>query len=75
MKPKPQHRPTEDIIFDANLKEFAHRIGIICALEAGEKIAAEEAYKQIKSLYKELKKSKKALRIGNSNEDADLPPS
>jgi hypothetical protein len=50
-----------DIIFDANLQEFSDRVAIICALENGGKISPEEAYKQIKELWKEMKVSKKNL--------------
>jgi hypothetical protein len=50
-----------DIIFDANLQEFSDRVAIICALENGGKISPEEAYKQIKELWKEMKASKKNL--------------
>jgi sigma54-dependent transcription regulator len=50
-----------DIIFDANLQEFSARVAIICALENGGKISPEEAYKQIKELWKEMKASKKNL--------------
>jgi hypothetical protein len=50
-----------DIIFDANLQEFSDRVAIICALENGGNISPEEAYKQIKELWKEMKASKKNL--------------
>ncbi len=49
------------IIFDANLQEFSDRVAIICALENGGKISPEEAYKQIKELWKEMKAFKKNL--------------
>jgi len=51
----------EEVIFDANLQEFAIRIALTCGLESNGKISPEEAYKRIKDLYKELKKSKKNL--------------
>lgn len=49
------------LMFDSNLQEFSQRISFISALESNGKISGEEAYKQIKSLWKQLKKAKKAL--------------
>ena len=54
----------ENLIFNANLQEFAHKISYICALETNGKIPPEIAYEKIKSLWKELKQSKKELKIG-----------
>jgi hypothetical protein len=54
----------EDMIFDANLREFADRVGIICGLEQGGHLSAVEAYGQIREIWKGLKRSKKNLRIG-----------
>jgi hypothetical protein len=51
----------EKLIFNANLQEFAQRIGIICGLETGGKITSEEAYREIKKLWKALKESWKNL--------------
>ena len=51
----------ENLTFNANLQEFAQRIGLICSLETGGKISPEDAYEQIKELWKELKRSKKNL--------------
>jgi len=39
-------------------------VSYICNLETGGKLPPEEAYKQIKLLWKELKQSKKELKIG-----------
>ncbi|MBE9103357.1 DUF7219 family protein [Vacuolonema iberomarrocanum] len=50
-----------NVAFNANLQEFAQKIGYICNLETGGKISSEDAYDQIKDLWKNLKKSKKAL--------------
>ncbi len=50
-----------NIIFDANLQEFAQRISLICALESGGKISQPEAYQQIKELWTGLRDSKKNL--------------
>lgn len=54
----------ENLVFDANLQEFAQKIGYITALETSGKLSPDEAYKQIKALWKQLKRSKKELGIG-----------
>ncbi len=51
----------QNLVFNANLQEFASRVGIICGLETGGKITSEEAYQQIKQLWKSLKESWKNL--------------
>lgn len=51
----------EEIDFDETLQEFGAQVGIICALESGQKIPPKEAYKQIKSLFKQLKTAKRAV--------------
>jgi len=58
----------QNLMFDANLQEFAQRIGIICALENGGKISPQEAYTQIKIIWKELKASKRNL-LDDPDED------
>ena len=58
----PDHEPSpEERVFDANLQEFAARIGNVCGLEAGGKITPDEAYTRIKKLWKQLKHSRKSL--------------
>ena len=52
-----------NLVFNSNLQEFAQKISYICALETGGKLPPKIAYKQIKSLWKELKRSKKELDI------------
>ncbi|MEL6397809.1 MAG: hypothetical protein AAFR26_01845 [Cyanobacteria bacterium J06626_4] len=55
-------KPTlPNLTFNANLQEFAQRISYICNLETGGKISSEEAYTEIKRLWKQLKASKKNL--------------
>ncbi len=56
----------ENLVFNSNLQEFAQKISYVCNLETSGKLAPEQAYKQIKSLWKELKKSKKELGIGRN---------
>ncbi|MBV8887985.1 MAG: hypothetical protein JO235_28860 [Chroococcidiopsidaceae cyanobacterium CP_BM_RX_35] len=54
----------ENLIFNANLQEFAQQVSYIANLETGGKLFAEEAYKQIKQAWKQLKSSKQQLGIG-----------
>ncbi|MDJ0518055.1 MAG: hypothetical protein QNJ74_18000 [Trichodesmium sp. MO_231.B1] len=60
----------ENLVFNANLQEFAQQVSIICGLETGGKISPEEAYFKIKDLWKQLKKSKKNLGIGEDSGDS-----
>ncbi|MBV6621967.1 MAG: hypothetical protein KI793_03270 [Rivularia sp. (in: Bacteria)] len=57
-----QFKP-ENLVFNANLQEFAQKVGYIVNLQTSGKITSEEAYKQIKALWKKLKSSKKELGI------------
>jgi hypothetical protein len=66
----------ENLVFNSNLQEFAQKVSFICNLETGGKLPPEKAYKQIKNLWKELKRSKKELGIGqetfrNENDEQD----
>jgi hypothetical protein len=54
----------ENLVFNANLQEFTQKISYICSLETSGKLTPEESYKQIKNLWKDLKRSKKQLGIG-----------
>jgi hypothetical protein len=56
----------EQLVFNANLQEFAQRVSYICNLETGGKLTPEEAFTEIKNLWKQLKRSKKQLGIGQS---------
>jgi len=58
----------EQLIFDANLQEFAQRVSLICSLEAGGKLSQSEAYQKIRTLWKELKASRKNLGIPKHTE-------
>ena len=53
----------ENLAFDANLQEFSQKVNYICNLEINGKLPPYEAYKKIKSLWKQLKRSKKQLGI------------
>lgn len=59
----------QTLAFNANLQEFAQRVSYVCGLETGGKIPPEEAYEQIRSLWKDLKQSKKNLQIGDKPDD------
>ncbi|WP_299493204.1 hypothetical protein [Acaryochloris sp. IP29b_bin.137] len=58
-----------NLAFNANLQEFAHQVNFICALETSGKISSLQAYNDIKGLWKQLKKSKKNLRIGQKESE------
>jgi|GEM_PF-383446 len=60
----------EKLVFNANLQEFAQQVNIICSLETSGKISTEDAYKKIKALWKQLKRSKQELGIGKRSEGA-----
>ncbi len=55
----------ENLIFNANLQEFAQKVGYITSLETSGKISPQEAYSQVKLLWKQLKHSKKELNISD----------
>ncbi len=57
----------ENLVFNANLQEFAQRVSYISCLETNGKLSPEESYEQIKRLWKELKQSHKQLGIGKSS--------
>ncbi|MBD0387589.1 MAG: hypothetical protein ICV54_13965 [Nostoc sp. C3-bin3] len=59
----------ENLVFNANLQEFAQKVGYITSLETSGKLETEDAYKQIKALWKQLKRSKKALFIGEEPQE------
>ncbi|MEA5578042.1 hypothetical protein [Anabaena sp. UHCC 0451] len=72
------HVQPENLVFNANLQEFAQKVSYICNLETGGKLPPDEAYEQIKMLWKQLKRSRKQLRIGeepfqdnDSNDEGD----
>lgn len=55
--------------FERALARFGDKVGLIASLEISDKITPEEAYQQIKSLYKELKKLRKKERTSNIQTD------
>jgi hypothetical protein len=48
----------ERLMFHQNLESFAERVGLIVALQGNGKISQEDAYAQIKGIWKNLKQSK-----------------
>jgi hypothetical protein len=63
----------ENLVFNANLQEFAQKVSYLCAMETGGKITADQAYKEIKTMYRELKKTRKSLGIGKKKPDDPTP--
>jgi hypothetical protein len=61
----------ENLVFNANLQEFAQRVTYISCLETNGKISPEESFESIKALWKELKSSRKQLGIGKSSPRQD----
>ncbi|MHC5934656.1 DUF7219 family protein [Nostoc sp.] len=55
----------KNLVFNANLQEFAQRISYITSLETGGKLSPEEAFSQIEALWKQLERSKNKLGIGS----------
>lgn len=56
----------ENLVFNANLQEFAQKVTYISNLETNGKISPDVAYQRVKKLWKELKHSKKELGIGKN---------
>jgi hypothetical protein len=56
----------QNLVFNANLQEFAQKVGYISSLETAGKLTPEESYRQIKALWQSLKSSKKQLGIGKN---------
>ena len=60
---------SKNIIFNANLQEFSQRVSYTCALETNGKLSPNQAYRNIKSSWKQLKRAKKQLGIGKSTSE------
>jgi hypothetical protein len=48
-------------VFHQNLESFAERVGLIVALQSNGKLTQEQAYDQIRTIWKKLGESKKDL--------------
>jgi hypothetical protein len=57
------HISPENLVFNANLQEFAHKVGYIANLQTGGKMSPEQAYRQIEELWDDLSASKQQLGI------------
>ena len=51
----------ERLMFHQNLESFAERVGLIVGLQANGKLSQDQAYDQIRVIWKELKDSKENL--------------
>ncbi len=51
----------ERLAFHQNLEQFAERVGLIVGLQGNGKVSQEQAYAEIKAIWKSLKDSKNAL--------------
>lgn len=60
------HVKPENLVFNANLQEFAQRVTYISCLETNGKISPEESCQQIEQLWGDLKRSYEQLAIGKS---------
>ncbi|MEB3235189.1 MAG: hypothetical protein VKM98_07165 [Cyanobacteriota bacterium] len=49
------------LMFHQNLESFADRVGLIVGLQSNGKLTQEQAYSQIRKIWKELKLSKDVL--------------
>ncbi len=49
------------LAFHQNLETFAERVGLIVGLQGNVKISQEQAYAEIRKIWKELKESKSEL--------------
>jgi hypothetical protein len=56
----------ENLVFNANLQEFAQRVSLIAGLESNGKLSPAESYQQIKDLWHQLEVSKHQLGIGDN---------
>ena len=58
----------EDLsVFERALARFGDKVGLIAGMEVSNKITPEQAYQEIKDLYKELKALRKQEKINWDN--------
>ena len=53
----------EDLVFNANLQEFAQRVSYICNLQTRGKLSPQQSYDQISELWKQLESSYWSLGV------------
>ncbi|MEB3199986.1 MAG: hypothetical protein VKK62_05625 [Synechococcaceae cyanobacterium] len=56
------------LVFHQNLESFAERVGLLVGLQANGKLSQEEAFAEIRRLWKELKGSKGSLINGKASD-------
>lgn len=61
----------QNLVSNSNLQEFSNKISYICSLETGGKLTPKQSYRQIKALWKQLKRSREKLGIDISNTNAE----
>jgi len=62
------------LVFHQNLESFAERVGLIVGLQSNGKLSQEQAYAQIRKLWKSLRASKGTLLEGKgSSGPSDSP--
>ncbi|MBC6479523.1 MAG: hypothetical protein GDA56_18840 [Hormoscilla sp. GM7CHS1pb] len=54
----------ENLVFNANLQEFAQRVSYISSFASSGKITLDQAFSDIESLWQRLEESKKQLGVG-----------
>lgn len=55
----------KNLIFNANLQEFAQRVSYTANLETGGKMSAEEAYRHLKALWQQFESASQQLKIAD----------
>ncbi|CCI04797.1 MAG: hypothetical protein IM550_08645 [Microcystis sp. M54BS1] len=61
----------QNLVFNANLQEFALRVSFIAGLHTGGKLTSTEAYEKINQLWQELNTSQKFLLANHFEDDGD----
>jgi len=56
------------LMFHQNLESFADRVGLIVGLQSNGKMSQEEAYTEIRKIWKDLKTSKDVLLTGHDGD-------
>ncbi len=60
------HFTPENLLFNANLQQFAQQIGYIANLETGGKLTPEESFQKIEQLWQLFQGSSRQLGIGTN---------
>ncbi|MFQ3613137.1 MAG: hypothetical protein SNJ68_05380 [Cyanobacteriota bacterium] len=65
--------PLATTYFQAQLRQFAQRVSITCALETGGKLAPEVAFRQLETLWQALEQEAVAVGIPDDPAEEPLP--